>query len=60
MLGIRVFLVLCWVIVDVNGRWIPNSELDDSWSLFQRVYKKEYVSFEEETNRFVRNSDEIE
>ena len=30
---------------------IPNVQLDEGWSLFKRVYKKQYISTEEETAR---------
>ncbi|CAF1297507.1 unnamed protein product [Adineta steineri] len=45
------FFILC--VLFLNGHCFPtfNNQLDDSWSLFKRVFEKEYSSNEEEINR---------
>ena len=60
MLGVTAIVVLGLAFINVNGRWIANSALDNSWSSFQRLYEKAYGSVEEETHRFVTYSDVIE
>ena len=43
-------ILLCVVLV--SGHCFPTS--GETWSLFKRVFKKDYSSNEEETNRFVK------
>ncbi|CAF4924504.1 unnamed protein product, partial [Rotaria socialis] len=45
------FLVLCVLIM--NGYCFPmlDIQLDNSWSLFKSIFKKQYLSNEEETTR---------
>jgi hypothetical protein len=49
----KVFVVL--FVLFISGQGLPtfNTQLDDSWSLFKRVFEKEYSSNDEETTRFV-------
>jgi hypothetical protein len=46
-------IILC--IVFISGHCLPvfDNELNNSWSVFKRVFEKEYSSNEEEINRFV-------
>ena len=60
MIRIAAIAVFGLAFLNVSGRWIAENALENSWSSFQRVYKKAYASAEEKTHRFVTYCDEIE
>jgi hypothetical protein len=49
----KLLIILCAFFI--SGHCFPtfDSGLDDSWSLFKHVFEKNYLSNEEEINRFV-------
>lgn len=47
------FVILCALFVSGNCFPTSNNELDQSWSLFKRVFEKTYSSNDEEITRFV-------
>ena len=48
---VRRFVVLCLALTVIECRTIINEDLDNGWTLFQRVHQKIYSSMEEKTMR---------
>jgi hypothetical protein len=47
----KAFLVICVLFVGTFCAPMFETELDQSWELFNQVYEKKYASMEEETTR---------
>ena len=49
----KIYIALCFLLVGASCAPIFNQQLDESWTLFKRVFKRNYASVEEENTRYV-------
>lgn len=47
----KFYIALCFLLVSAYSAPIFNQQLDESWTLFKRVFKRNYASVDEENTR---------
>lgn len=47
----RIFVILCVLIIGVSGAPMLNNQATNEWELFKSVHRKQYATSEEENIR---------